>query len=207
MPTGQGQLKKDFLQSTETPNKSFHSFLPPSSDRAIRVRKMEVFDRREYSALSSALPWKACRKKGESRLEANAGSRSERSSLRRRLWGFSANARSKSPKPCDCSACSLPSAPGTAHTQGTSRGSALPPGPRCRWGPASGICCQGGRRERACWITAWNVCSARVQSLWPAAFWLAPPALLFFSAQLSWRRGGCGSLLSLQPSCLADSLP
>lgn len=50
----------------------------------------------------------------------------------------------------------------------------------------------GGRREQACWITTRNVCSARVQSLWPAAFWLAPPVFLpgFFlpSAELMERR-------------------
>lgn len=79
----------------------------------------------------------------------------------------------------------------------------------CGWSPAS----RGRTEGRECWIAtpmSALLCSARVQPLWPAAFWLAPPAFLPFFLlfpQLNWRRGGCSSFLSLQLSCLADAVP
>lgn len=107
VPTGQGWRERDFLKSIETLNRFLQSFLHPCSTKASKIRKMAMFYQREDLARSSALPLESPQK-GRRKLhrklrEANTAFCSEHASPRRRVWGFSENASSKSSKPCDFS--------------------------------------------------------------------------------------------------------
>lgn len=202
MPTGQGWLKRGFVQSVETLSRFLQSFLHPSSEPA-KSEKWQYFK-------GGVIP-QLCHPSGKPTEGENCTENCRRQaqtfalSLPPRDGGVEVFQRAQGANPLSSvisQACAL-----TVCTQGTRR--EVWPWESCACGLEPR---QPRRRMEAASVldrhTKCLLCSCAVSL---ACSLLAHPTCLFSLffpfPQLNWRRGGCSSFLSLQLSCLADAVP